>query len=131
MKKKNKIILIVIFLAIAAGAISAYIWQKERGLIKRIKVSGNIEGDEVRLSFRAEGQILELLTDEGRVVKKDDIVARLNTDELVKIRDNAEGGESTRVETTVAMELAESWNPFKKSKVSARPIKSIIASVIF
>ena len=29
-------------------------------------------------------------------------------------------GDRTRVETTVAMELAESWNPFRKSKTSAR-----------
>jgi hypothetical protein len=28
-------------------------------------------------------------------------------------------GESTRVETTVAIELAASWKPFRKSKVSA------------
>src|SRR4051794_7087491 len=28
-------------------------------------------------------------------------------------------GVNTRVETTVAIELAASWNPFKKSKISA------------
>src|SRR4051812_777302 len=28
-------------------------------------------------------------------------------------------GDSTRVETTVAMELAASWNPFRKSNTSA------------
>src|SRR6185295_11231462 len=42
-------------------------------------------------------------------------------------------GESTRVETTVAMEFAASWNPFRKSNVSAtrmmkmRTAKSLIA----
>ncbi len=90
MKKKNKLILIIALLAIAAGLIIAYIWQKEERLTKKIKVSGNIEGDEVRLSFRVQGQITELLTDEGKVVKEKDVVARLNTDELTKIRDNAE-----------------------------------------
>ncbi|MDD5556596.1 MAG: efflux RND transporter periplasmic adaptor subunit [bacterium] len=59
---------------------------RERGTLK---VSGTIEGDNVRISFRVGGQIVELLTDEGRVVKRGDIVARLNTDELVKIRDEA------------------------------------------
>lgn len=54
-----------------------------------IKVSGNIEGDDVRLSFRVEGRIVELLTDEGKVVREGDVVARLDTDELTKIRDNA------------------------------------------
>ena len=56
---------------------------------KPIKVSGSIEGDDVRISFRVNGQILELLTDEGKVIKKGDIVARLNTDELSKIKANA------------------------------------------
>src|SRR3954468_2936757 len=32
-------------------------------------------------------------------------------------------GESTRVETTVAIELAASWKPLMKSNVSATPIK--------
>jgi hypothetical protein len=31
-------------------------------------------------------------------------------------------GESTFVETTVAIEFAESWNPLMKSKISTRPI---------
>ncbi len=90
MKKKKKLILIITLIAIAAGVIIAYIRQKEDRLTRKIKVSGNIEGDEVRLSFRVQGQILELLTDEGKVVKAKDPVARLNTDELTKIRDNAE-----------------------------------------
>ncbi len=91
MKKKNKLILIIVFILIAAGAVSAYIWEKERKSKNEIKVSGNIEGDEVRLSFRVQGQITQLLTDEGKVVKIGDIVAKLNTDELTKIRDNARG----------------------------------------
>jgi hypothetical protein len=32
-------------------------------------------------------------------------------------------GESTRVETMVAIEFAESWNPFRKSNVSASMIR--------
>jgi HlyD family secretion protein len=44
----------------------------------------------VRISFRVAGQIVELLTDEGLVVKKGDIVARLNKDELSKTKAEAE-----------------------------------------
>jgi HlyD family secretion protein len=90
MKKKNKLILIIALFAIAIGLITTYIWHREGRLNKKIKVSGNIEGDEVRVSFRVQGQISELLTDEGKVVKAKDTVARLNTDELTKIRDNAQ-----------------------------------------
>jgi len=34
----------------------------------------------------------------------------------------AVSGESTFVDTTVAMELAESWNPLMKSKTSTIPM---------
>ncbi len=63
--------------------------QEVNSHYQTIKVSGNIEGDDVRLSFRVEGRITDLLTDEGEVVKRGDVVALLDTDELVKIRDNA------------------------------------------
>jgi len=91
MKKKVKpaVLVVIILSACAIGA--GYFWQahhRNRGVIK---VSGNIEGDDVRLSFRVQGQITELLTDEGQVVKIGDPVARLNTDELTRIRDNAQG----------------------------------------
>lgn len=89
MKKKLKLIPIIILAAIiAVGAFLFIKIEKERQNGK-IKVSGNIEGDDVRISFRYEGQILELLTDEGEIIKTGQIVARLKTDELAKIRDNA------------------------------------------
>lgn len=56
-----------------------------------IKVSGNMECDDVRLSFRVEGKIKELRFDEGDIVKARDTVALLETDELTKIRDEAAG----------------------------------------
>jgi len=39
-------------------------------------------------------------------------------------------GDRTRVETTVAMELAESWNPFKKSKIRASRMRPSIVAVM-
>lgn len=92
MKKKRAKFLILIILIGAAGFLTNYFIQKyKHDHAKTIKVSGNIEGDDVRLSFRVQGQILELLTDEGMVIKIGDVVAKLNTDELTKTRDNAEG----------------------------------------
>lgn len=79
-----------VILIIAVMAAGIFI-LKERGANgKAIKVSGNIEGDDVRISFRVAGQILELLTDEGMVIKQNDIVARLNKDELSKVKAEAE-----------------------------------------
>jgi len=88
MKNKVKLIILISVLIIA-GLISVVYFVKEKNHNKVIKVSGNIEGDDVRISFRVDGQIVELLTDEGKVVKRNEIVARLNTDELIKERDNA------------------------------------------
>ena len=81
--------MILIAALFIAGLVCAVYFMVERNHNKMIKVSGNIEGDDVRISFRVDGQIIELLTDEGEVVKAGDIVARLNTDELTKERDNS------------------------------------------
>ncbi|MDD5506247.1 MAG: efflux RND transporter periplasmic adaptor subunit [Candidatus Omnitrophica bacterium] len=90
MKKNKKFILIALILAIAAYTAVVFILKETKANSKIIKVSGNIEGDDVRISFRVAGQVIELLTDEGKVVKKGDIVARLNKDELSKIQAEAE-----------------------------------------
>jgi hypothetical protein len=39
-------------------------------------------------------------------------------------------GERTFVETTVDIELAESWNPLVKSKKSATPIMNMISPTV-
>ena len=88
MKNKFKLI-ILIGVIVIAGLVSLAYFVKENNHSKILKVSGNIEGDDVRISFRVDGQIIELLTDEGKVVKQGEIVARLNTDELMKEKDNA------------------------------------------
>lgn len=89
LNKKSIRLIVVIALCIAALFWGTEYFIKKELHNKRIKVSGNIEGDDVRISFRVNGQIIELLTDEGKVIRQGDIVARLNTDELSKIRNEA------------------------------------------
>lgn len=89
MKKRFKLI-VLICVAAAAGITSTVYFMNNRTNGKVIKVSGNIEGDDVRLSFRVTGQITELLSDEGMIIKKNDLVARLNKDELSKVKAEAE-----------------------------------------
>jgi len=88
----KKIILIaaVIFAVILAYTAALVIIKEEAGNKKRIKVSGNIEGDDVRISFRVQGQIEQLLSDEGMVIRTGDLVAKLNKDELSKTKAEAE-----------------------------------------
>jgi HlyD family secretion protein len=56
----------------------------------RIFVSGNIEAIEVDLSFRIGGQIKTRPVDEGDRVKKDQVVATLDTDTLLTQKGSAE-----------------------------------------
>lgn len=90
MKKKFKFIIALLVLAAAFSAAAVFVIKEKNVNGKTIKVSGNIEGDDVRISFRVAGQITELLTDEGMVIKQGDIVARLNKDELSKVKAEAE-----------------------------------------
>jgi HlyD family secretion protein len=85
----QKLVIGIIILG-AAGLIFAYLKQRANPLNKPLKVSGTIEATEVRLSFRIAGKIKELLTEEGRQVKSGDTVATQDTDELEKVKAQAE-----------------------------------------
>ncbi|MEJ2745139.1 MAG: efflux RND transporter periplasmic adaptor subunit [bacterium] len=89
MEKKIRCVAVGAGVALVAGLLLLFSRYQEELRARVVKVSGTIEGDNVRISFRVGGQITELLTDEGQVVKTGDIVARLDTDELTKIRDEA------------------------------------------
>ena len=122
--KKNKkfIWLIAAGLVVIIAAVAGYEVYKNIESGTHIKVSGNIEGDDVRISFRVEGQIEELIADEGTVLKIGDVVARLNKDELTKVKE----------ETEAALKLAEyqrdldkldyvrAENLFKEGAISAQ-----------
>jgi len=90
MKKPIKIIMPVLVIVIIAGLSAWYVREKNDLEHNKIKVSGNIEATDVHLAFRVQGKIKELFTDEGRTIKAQDVVARLETDELVKIKNEAE-----------------------------------------
>jgi len=89
-KKKKKIIgVVAVGLAILIIPVVGYKIYQRIEHSKYIKVSGNIEGNEVRISFRVAGQITELLADEGSVLKAGDIVAHLDKSPIIKQRDEA------------------------------------------
>ena len=122
MKKKIRIIMIITLAAIVAPALFFYIREKENGHNKKIKVSGNIEATDIRLSFRVGGKISQLLTDEGKVIKTGDILARLETDELTKVKDEAEAYLKA-AEAQYALDKADSdraENLFQAGSISAQ-----------
>jgi len=90
MKKQAKLLIVIVLIFVAGAFLAGYYINQKKNQHKPIKVSGSIEGDDVRIAFRVDGQITELLTDEGKVIKKGEPVARLDTDELSKVKANAE-----------------------------------------
>ncbi len=91
LKKRRKKVMLLVICVVGFFAIvwlGGKIYQRiEYG--KSIKVSGNIEGNEVRISFRVPGLIQELIADEGWLLKTGDAVARLDKSPFIKQRDEA------------------------------------------
>src|SRR5438270_10371836 len=89
MKKRLPIILIL-----AAGA-GAAVWAF-RGMgsqpTGKIVVSGNIELTEVTIAFKTAGRLIERTVDEGDAVKKGQIIARLDRDQLSAQRERETAG---------------------------------------
>ncbi len=83
MKKR---ILIVVLIAAAAVAVWAY-RGRNRQPDNRILVSGNIELTEVNIAFKTAGRLVERTVDEGDAVKKGQVIARLDRDQLIAQRD--------------------------------------------
>src|SRR5580698_7112181 len=88
---KKRIIIILAVVAVAAAGVYAY-----RGANKapenRILVSGNIELTEVNIAFKTAGKLLERTVDEGDSVKKGQLIARLDRDQLVAQREREVAG---------------------------------------
>ena len=84
MRKK----IIPVFLIVAA-VVAAALWRSGafRGVpTDRILLSGNIELTEIDVSFKTPGKIIELRVDEGDAVKKGQLLARIDPDQLQKTR---------------------------------------------
>jgi HlyD family secretion protein len=83
---KKRIIPIVIVLAAAGAAVYAF-RGSGRAPDNRIVVSGNIELTEVNIAFKTAGKLIERTVDEGDLVKKGQVIARLDRDQLVAQRE--------------------------------------------
>jgi len=53
----------------------------------RIRISGNIELTQVNIAFKVSGRLIERAADEGDIVKKGMVVARLDKDQLLRQRE--------------------------------------------
>jgi len=116
--KNVLIILCLIALGMAVGC--------SRGPANVVHVSGNIELTEVDMSFKTAGRLVERRFDEGDAVKKGDIVAQLDQDQLTQQKDRDAAGIASadsqfqQLQTSIAMqkETLESDIAAKKANLA-------------
>jgi HlyD family secretion protein len=101
---------IIIILALAAVGVAAWIYH-ERGKTpdNRIVVSGNIELTEVNIAFKTAGRLIERTVDEGDAVKKGQVIARLDRDQLVAQRQRETAGLESAQSQLAQAETALEW----------------------
>ena len=105
MKKR----LVPIVLILAAAGFAYYKWRgSSRDTSSRIVVSGNIELTEVNIAFKTAGKLIERAVDEGDSVKKGQIIARLDRDQLVAQRErevaNLEEAQAQLAQSQISVE---------------------------
>jgi HlyD family secretion protein len=107
MKKR---ILALVIVALAAAAAYLYLSkQTEEKSKKRIMVSGNIELTEVNIAFKTSGRLLERTVDEGDQVKKGQVIARLDHDQLSAQRNREEAALQSVTAQLAQAETSLAW----------------------
>jgi HlyD family secretion protein len=84
MKRPPRPVLIVVFVALAAGlALAGWAWWRDRqGMRDVIQASGRIEVTEVNVSSKVTGRVTKRYVDEGADVKAGQLIADLEGEEL-------------------------------------------------
>ena len=80
-----------------------------RGPSNRIVISGNLELTEVNIAFKTAGRLIERNVDEGDGVKKGQIVARLDRDQLVAQRAREVAGLASAEAQLAQAETSVQW----------------------
>jgi HlyD family secretion protein len=105
---KKRIVIFLVVVAVAVAGVYAY-----RGANKppenRIVVSGNIELTEVNIAFKTAGRLIERTVDEGDSVKKGQVIARLDRDQLVAQRDREVAGLQSAESQLAQAKTALEW----------------------
>jgi HlyD family secretion protein len=84
---KRKFIAVVVVIGVVAVAGALAIRGMNRDQRDRIPISGNIELTAVNIAFKTAGKLVERAVDEGDPVKKGMVLARLDRDQLLRMRE--------------------------------------------
>jgi HlyD family secretion protein len=105
---KKRLIPILILLAAGGGALIAFRGAR-RAPDNRLIVSGNIELTEVNIAFKTAGRLIERNVDEGDAVKRSQIVARLDRDQLLAQRAREAAGLQSAESQLAQAESSLEW----------------------
>jgi len=86
---KKRLILIA-FLVLLFGVGGLVWWAQHNRRSAELYYSGTIEATESNLAFQVSGRVQAVLTDEGRAVRQDEILAVLDRREFAALRDQAQ-----------------------------------------
>jgi HlyD family secretion protein len=105
----KKIIVSVIFVLAAGGGCLYFFTRAGHNSNGRLLVSGNIELTEVNIAFKTSGRLVERAVDEGDTVKKGQVIARLDQDQLTAQRDREAAGLQSAIAQLSQAETALAW----------------------
>ncbi len=114
MRKKLVVGIVVVMLIV--GAYFYFSGRNGRNPGKTIPVSGNIELTEVNIAFKTSGKLMERTVDEGDVVKKGQVIARLDRDQLLAQREREAAGLNSAISQLAQAETSLAW---EKENVAA------------
>jgi HlyD family secretion protein len=106
---RKRILIVIIVLLAAFGAYLLFFDRAGKNANDQIIVSGNIELTEVNIAFKTSGRLLERTVDEGDVVKKGQLIARLDRDQLLAQRDREAAGLQSANSQLAQAETALAW----------------------
>ena len=104
----KRILALVVIVAIAAFMVS-YLLRSSETEDDVIRVSGNIELTQINVAFKSSGMLAEVLVEEGQSVQKDEVVARIDRDQLLRTRERETASESAARAGLAQAETATEW----------------------
>lgn len=113
--RKSQIAVLAAIVLVASAAVG-FVVRGDSPRSDALKLSGNIELLQINIAFKTSGLISGILTDEGRDVKKGDVVARLSGEQLQRMLEREKAAE---LEANAMQAQAEASLEWQRSVFSA------------
>jgi HlyD family secretion protein len=105
---RNRILFLIALVAMLGAAVG-FVFREHNPDPDVLRLSGNIELLQVNIAFKTSGLLAELLTDEGRNVKKGDVIARLSGEQLMRMYERESAAASEAVAVLAQAEASLEW----------------------